>query len=121
MSAYHYIFIQPGHPVEKVVSDISAACGAHLAQGSGGGEYGASLGYAAVEYEQSHEYDDDFGIPFSTYESVITIRDFDRTLERQELLAVRIYQNLAALGTYSLALVFDLQRLLDSSVVRRQS
>lgn len=73
------------------------------------------VGSAAVDVNLAHEYDEDFGIPFPDYESVITVRDDDRDLERQEILATRIYHNLAAVGSYALALVFDLQHLLRAN------
>ncbi|MFI6085093.1 hypothetical protein ACIBBB_29690 [Streptomyces sp. NPDC051217] len=119
MSSYHCIFIQPGHPVAKVVEDISSACGARLVPCSGSIDYCASVSHAAIDFEQSHEYEDDLGIPFQSYESVITIRDFDRDMERQGLTAARIFRNLVVLGTYSLVLVFDLQRVLDSASARQ--
>lgn len=118
MSSYHCIFIQPGRPVDKVAGDVSVACGARLLPCVGDIDYTASVGHAVVDFERSHEYEDDFGIPFQSYESVITVRDVDRDLERQELTAAAIFRNLAALGTYSLALVFDLQRLVDSATPR---
>ncbi|GGK04980.1 hypothetical protein GCM10011583_40860 [Streptomyces camponoticapitis] len=119
MSAYHQIFARPGHLAYVLVDDISAACGARLAPVAGGADYSVSVGHAAVEYERFHEYEDDLGIPFQSYESVITIRDFDRDMERQGLTAARIFQNLAVLGTYSMVLVFDLQRVLDSATARQ--
>jgi hypothetical protein len=52
-------------------------------------------------------------MPFSEYPVIVTIRDFDGDLERQESLARDIYRRLCAYGGYSLLLVFDLSSLLE--------
>ncbi|MFD7403794.1 hypothetical protein ACFV7R_14225 [Streptomyces sp. NPDC059866] len=116
VSEYHYVFVLPGSPRERLVGDISVACGAALGPvDSEFVDYAANLGYAAVEVELSHEYEEDHGIPFDRYDSLLTVRDFDSDLDRQEATARRIFDNLSAVGRYELILVRDLQRLLASS------
>lgn len=78
-------------------------------------DYAGSLGRTAVEVEFTHEYEDDRGIPFEQYDSLLTVRDFDSDQERQEAVARRIFENLSTLGRYDLILVRDLQELLASS------
>ncbi|MEU6777184.1 hypothetical protein [Streptomyces sp. NPDC046759] len=73
------------------------------------------MGNAAVEVEFTHEYEEDHGMWFERYDSLFTVRDFDSNLERQEVTARRIFENLAALDRYELLLVRDLQEPLASS------
>ncbi|WP_065964932.1 hypothetical protein [Streptomyces sparsogenes] len=120
MSEYHYVFISPGRPRERLLSDISYACGVDLRSASSEFvDYSANLGYAAVEVELSHEYEEAYGIPFEAYDSLLAVRDFGSDLVRQENLARAIFRNLASLERYSLALVLDLQVLLDSAIPRQ--
>ncbi|MER6305586.1 hypothetical protein [Streptomyces sp. NPDC001657] len=116
MSKYHYIFIHPGYPVDPMIADISAACGVELRPAQDEFiDFSAPLDRAAVEVEVDHEYEEDHGIPFEKYDSMLTVRDFDRDIERQEVIAQQIFGNLAETGKYSLALVLDLQKLIDSA------
>ncbi|WLW52524.1 hypothetical protein [Streptomyces sp. YU58] len=78
-------------------------------------DYSANLGHAAVEVELTHEYEEDRGMPFEQYDSLLAVRDFDSDLKRQEATARRIFERLAALDRYDLMLVRDLQELLASS------
>lgn len=116
MSSYHDIFITPAEPVETLIRDVSAACGSDLQPREGEYvSYSASLGCAAVEVELEHDYEEDHGIAFDKYDAVITIRDFDRDKVREEALARDIFRKLAETKKYALALVFDLQMLIDSA------
>ncbi|WAZ23830.1 hypothetical protein STRCI_005200 [Streptomyces cinnabarinus] len=116
MSEYHYIFARPGFPRERLVQDISTACAVELRPTDDEFvDYAGNLGYAAVEVEFTHEYEGDRGMPFERYDSLVTIRDFDTNLERQEATARHIFENLATLGRYDLLLVRDLQESLASS------
>ncbi|MEU6093107.1 hypothetical protein ABZ865_41460 [Streptomyces sp. NPDC047085] len=116
MSEYHYIFIRPGFPRDRLIGDAAAACGAEMRPvDSEFVDYAANLGYAAVEVEFTHEYEEDHGMSFERYDSLLTVRDFDSNLERQEATARKIFDNLAALDRYELLLVRDLQELLASS------
>lgn len=116
MSEYHYIFIHPGRPEQRLISDISSACGVALRPvDSEFIDYSAHLGHAAVEVELSHEYEEDCGVPFEKYDSLLSVRDFASDVARQESLARTIFRNLASLERYSLVLVRDLQVLLDSA------
>ncbi|MGW6208162.1 hypothetical protein ACWF9B_31545 [Streptomyces sp. NPDC055089] len=120
MSTSHAIFINPRRPVEGLVSDIGSACGALLhATTPGFIDYSASLGHAAVELELSHDYEEDHGIRFEDYDSLITVRDFDSNIQRQEQTATEIFRRLAHLGKYSLVLVRDFQEMLDSAAPPR--
>ncbi|MFE9439449.1 hypothetical protein ACFYO2_10635 [Streptomyces sp. NPDC006602] len=78
-------------------------------------DYAANLGHAAVEVELTHEYEEDHGMPFERYDSLLTVRDLDSNPERQEATARQIFERLSALGRYDLILVRDLQELLASS------
>lgn len=116
MSAYHQIFARRQRPEERLVSDVAAAIGAPLAPvgGQAGGiAYAGQAGRAAVEIEMSHEFEDDRGIPFSTYPIVITVRDYDGDKKREETVARDLFGVLCGQG-YSLLLVLDLQKLLDA-------
>ena len=117
MSAYHQIFARRQRPPQQLVSDVAAAIGASLApvggQAGEGIAYAGQAGRAAVEIEMSHEFEDDRGIPFSRYPIVITVRDYDSDKGREETVAREIFGALCGHG-YSLLLVLDLQKLLDS-------
>ncbi|MEU5886418.1 hypothetical protein ABZ835_06215 [Streptomyces sp. NPDC047461] len=116
MSEYHYIFMRPGRPRERLVQDVSAACGVELRPVEA--EFvdrAGNLGHAAIEVEFAHEYEDDHGMPFEQYDSLLTVRDFEADMERQEATARRIFEQLSRLDHYDLLLVRDLQALLAVS------
>ncbi|MGP3968943.1 hypothetical protein [Streptomyces sp. 6N223] len=116
MSAYHEIFIHPGRPVERLISDISFACGVPLETVEGEHiTHAAGLGFAAVEVELSHEYEGVPGLPFESYDSLITVRDYGSDPDRQAAAARGIFESLASLRRYRLLLVLDLQQFIDSA------
>ncbi|MER7725116.1 hypothetical protein [Streptomyces sp. NPDC096323] len=120
MSITHTIFISPGQPVERLISDIGSACGSPLhVKTPGYIDYSVSLGHAAVEVELSHDYEEDHGIRFEDYDALITVRDFGSDVQRQEQIAADIFRNLTRLDTYRMVLVRDFQRLLDSATPSR--
>ncbi|MGQ4515732.1 hypothetical protein [Streptomyces sp. DW26H14] len=117
MSAYHYLFVRPRPRTDgELVGDISDACGEPLApvEGAGTIDYAATAGRTAVELELTHEYEEDFGIPFETFDSLVVIRDFDRDQARQERMAREIFAGLSNLNKYALVLVFDLQTEIEA-------
>ncbi len=116
MSAYHQVFLRPRtpHGADAVVPDIQACAGAQLeTEGSDYADYAGGIKDAAFVVKLSHEYDDDYDIPFSQYPVCVTIRQYDRNEARQEDLARGLFANLKRLGRYDLLLVFDLYKLLD--------
>ncbi|WP_046262903.1 hypothetical protein [Streptomyces sp. WM6386] len=116
MSEYHYVFVHPGQPQDQLISDLSWACGIQLQPTESEFiDYAANLGYAAVEVEFSHDYEEDQGMPFERYQSLFTVRDFDSNIPRQEGLARQIFARLASLGRYSLLLTLDLQQFIDAT------
>ncbi|WP_210585584.1 hypothetical protein [Streptomyces sp. GESEQ-35] len=115
MSEYHYVFIRPGFPRDRLLGDIAEACRGELEPVDEEFiDYAANLGHAAAEVELTHEYEEDHGMPFERYDSLLTVRDFDSDVKRQEAIARRIFDTLAATGRYDLMLVRDLQELLAS-------
>ncbi|MFF7448773.1 MULTISPECIES: hypothetical protein [unclassified Streptomyces] len=116
MSEHHYIFIRPGFPRERLVQDISAACGVELRPVEGEFvDYAGNLGQSAVEVEFTHEYEDDHGMLFERYDSLLVVRDFAADGERQEATARGIFERLSRFDRYDLLLVRDLQELLAES------
>ncbi|MGW0910472.1 hypothetical protein ACWD1Z_01815 [Streptomyces sp. NPDC002784] len=116
MSEYHHVFIHPGSPRPQLVHDIAAACDLDLKPTDAEFiDYSADLGHTAVELEFTHDYENDHGIPFERYDSLITVRDFDSDLQRQEETARRLFEQLTSLGRYDLMLVRDMQALLAQS------
>jgi hypothetical protein len=114
VSEYHYVFVNPGHPHDQLISDLSWACGVQPKPvKSEFIDYAANLAYAAVEVEFSHDYEEDQGMPFERYEALFTVRDFDSNTPRQEGLARQIFARLASLGKYSLLLTLDLQQFIE--------
>jgi hypothetical protein len=125
MSAYHEIFVrskQAGadlseHP-DALLSDLATVVGAPFAPISDDlNEYidfAAKIETAAIEVELTHDFEDDRDMPFSQYSIFFTIRDFGSDKKREEKTARSIFEKLCALGRYSLLLVYDGQRRLDS-------
>lgn len=111
MTAYHQIFV-PSGSVETLLSEIGEACGCVLGTAYGDPiDFAASLEHGAVDVELHHGLEPDHGIPFDEFENVVTIRDYDRDLTRQEYLARRLFEHLAH-SHERLLLVFDAQDLL---------
>ncbi|MEK8173737.1 hypothetical protein NKH77_46850 [Streptomyces sp. M19] len=122
MSRYHYVFIKPGQPAERLVSDISTACGTRLRPVDDEFiDYAANLGSSAVEVELTHEYEEAFGMPFEKYDALCSVRDFESDLTRQGNVARQIFANLASLNRYSLLLTLDLQVLIDTAEPQKES
>lgn len=116
MSRYHYVFVHPGHPHDRLISDISWACGVPLGPAEDEFiDYSANLGHAAIEVELSHEYEEDRGMAFGRYESLFTVRDFGSNLARQGALAHELCTRLASLERYSLLLTLDLQQFVEAT------
>ncbi|MEU6673444.1 hypothetical protein [Streptomyces sp. NPDC046925] len=117
MSEHHYVFVHPSSPHEQLVADLSWACGVQLRalDSNPDVDYSANLGYAAVELELKHEYEEDQGMLFERYNSVFAVRDFDSDIGRQEATARQIYERLASLRRYFLLLTLDVQEFLDAA------
>ncbi|MBK0373882.1 MULTISPECIES: hypothetical protein [unclassified Streptomyces] len=116
MSSHHSIFIHPGHPVDALVGDVALACGGRLRPTvNGPADYILDLGDATLELETEHEYEEDKGVPFERYEVVLTVRDSDGDMEREQVTARQIFHELAVLRRYWLVLVFDLQAVIDTA------
>ncbi|MGH3375822.1 MAG: hypothetical protein ACRDP6_13885 [Actinoallomurus sp.] len=119
MSSHHQIFVRQEDAEREFPVDVAAASGTVLNEVDDAVSeeiaYAGTTENTAVEIELSHDFEDDYGIPFSAYPMIVTIRDLDRDLERQESLARDVYGRLGALGGYSLLLVFDLSTLLERS------
>ena len=113
VSAHHQVFVRSRYPVDLLVADVGAAAGTPMVPVRDGQvAFAGNAGYAAVEVELSQGFEDDAELDFTAYPVVITIRDFDRDLARQEQLARAISTALAVQG-YELLVVFDLQRLIE--------
>ncbi|MFJ9425643.1 hypothetical protein [Streptomyces sp. NPDC101249] len=116
MSSHHSIFIHPGHPVDALVGDVALACGGRLRPAvNGPADYILGLSDATLELETEHEYEEDKGVPFERYEVVLTVRNSDGDMEREEVIARQIFHELAVLRRYWLILVFDLQAVIDTA------
>ncbi|KPC78583.1 MULTISPECIES: hypothetical protein [Streptomyces] len=116
MTSHHGIFMHPGHPVEALVADVALACGGRLRPTVNGPlDYIASLSNATLELEMQHEYEEDKGVPFERYQVLLTVRDSDGDMERERRTARQIYHDLTVLRRYWLALVFDLQAVIDTA------
>lgn len=117
MTAYYQIFVRTNRSVDQFVADVEAAAGVEMDEIDSGGpvRYGGKRPYAAVEIELSHEFEEDYGIPFDEYPYIVTIRDFDGNDSRAEEFAREVFANLSLAGGYSLLLVYNLSALLESS------
>lgn len=116
MSAYHQIFVRTARSASDLAADVAAVAAVQLTEDPGGPiRYAGKRPYAAVEIELSHEFEEDYGIPFDEYQQVITFRDFDGNEAREEEFAREVFGGLAATGKYSLLLVYNLSTLLERS------
>lgn len=117
MTAYHQIFVRTDRSVDQFVADVAAAAGVEMDETGSGGpvRYGGKRPNAAVEIELSHEFEEDYGIPFEEYPYIITLRDFDGNNSREEEFAREVFANLSSAGGYSLLLVYNLSTLLERS------
>ena len=116
MSTYHQIFVRTMRTESELAADVGVAADVQLTEDPDSPiRYAGKRPYAAVEIESSHDFLDDYGIPFEQYPIVITIRDFDRDMSRQEAFAREVFSQLADLGKYSLLLVYNLDTLLERS------
>ncbi|MFI9406432.1 hypothetical protein [Nocardia sp. NPDC052316] len=115
MSAYHEIFLRTAKPFDEVVEDVGEAFGVKLASEqlpNTAQLYRAATDSTVIEVEPSHAYEDDYGIEFSRFPILVTVRDLDSDKSREEAAARSLFQALANLGGYSGLLVFDLKRKL---------
>ncbi|QKW39755.1 hypothetical protein HUT06_41755 [Actinomadura sp. NAK00032] len=115
MSSYHEIFIRTNNSIERLVSDIATAADCRmckLAAKDNPIAYAGQTREVAVEVELHHDFEDDYGINFSQYPIVITLRSFESDKAHEEAVARDIFENMAAIGGYAMLLTFDLQRLI---------
>ena len=118
MSGYHQIFLAADKPEEQLISEIAAAAGCELTPVDSPQSdiaYAGEVDRTAVEIELSHEFEDDMGIQFSRYRTVVTVRSYDNDKEREESVARAIFENLRKSHDYPMALVFDLSLLLATN------
>lgn len=116
MSSYYQIFLRAPGEKERFIADIANAAGCDLKPGAAtNGDYDFAGGSdnAKVQVELSHEFDDDYGIPFSQYPVIVTVIDLERKADREEAYARSIFRKLAESGKYSMLLVHDLSDLID--------
>jgi hypothetical protein len=113
VSAHHQVFVRTRYPVDRLVADVGAAAGTRMVPVRDSEvAFAGSVGYAAVEVELSHNFEDDAELDFTAYPVLVTVRDFDRDQARQQQLALAIAAALAGEG-HELLVVFDLQRLIE--------
>ncbi|TDC60812.1 hypothetical protein E1200_29850 [Actinomadura sp. GC306] len=116
MSSYYQIFLRAPEVGERLLSDIAGAAGVELSSSStsgGGIDFAGGADTVKVQVELSHEFDDDYGIPFSQYPVVVTVIDLERSAAREEVLARDVFNKLAEAGIYSMLFVHDLSVLID--------
>lgn len=115
MSSYHQIFIDTNMDESTLVTAIQTITGARprTQQAPGGATLKAFiLNNTAVELETSHDYEDDLGIPFSKFRTVITVRDLNSNKTREESTARWLFDQLCNATAHGL-LVVDLQKVID--------
>ncbi|TYK43775.1 hypothetical protein [Actinomadura decatromicini] len=116
MSSYYQIFIRAPGAGEREVAAVAAAAGCPLeptGEGDDGVAFAGRVGSTKVQVELSHDFDDDYGIAFSSYPMVVTVIDLERDKAREEACVRSIFHRLAEGGEYSMVLVFDLSVPID--------
>ncbi|MEU5996082.1 hypothetical protein ABZ806_44520 [Spirillospora sp. NPDC047418] len=115
MSGYHEIFVRTSNSIEQLVADIATAANCKMRKFDTTDNpiaYAGRSREVAVEVELHHDFEDDFGMNFSQYPIVITLRSFDSDKAHEEVVAKDIFQKMSAIGDYAMLLAFDLQRLI---------
>lgn len=115
MSGYHEIFVRTSNSIEKLVADLATAAHCRMRKFDTKDNpiaYAGRTRDVAVEVELHHDFEDDFGMKFSQYLVVITLRSFDSDKAHEEAVAKEVFEKMAAIGNYALLLTFDLQRLI---------
>jgi hypothetical protein len=116
VSTYHQIFVRTARSEGELVADVARAAKVRMTKAEDDYnpiKYGGKRPYAAVEIELTHDFMEDYGIPFEQYPIVITFRDFDQDMNRQEAFAKEVFDKLSSSGDYSMMLVYDLSTLLE--------
>lgn len=113
MTAYHEIFVDTDEPVGTLLADLAEACGTQFAEVEGEAmDYVSHTETAFVDVEVHHQFDNDHSLLFEQYPLLVTVRDRDRDLQRQERSARTLFDALAAKGRYRLMLTYDLTQLI---------
>lgn len=123
MSSYHEIFIRTDNATEQFIADLATAANCEMERL--GPEYdpiayAGLVDNAAVEVELHHEFEDDFGMTFSQYPIVITLRSFASDKAHEKKVAKDIFEKMATIGDYAMILAFDLQRLIAEHPARNE-
>lgn len=114
MGTYHQIFVASEQPVEVLLADLAAVAGKELRPEDGDPfDYSVGVGRDAIEVELSHDLEGDV-LPYERYAITVTVRDYDRDMERQEQWARRVYDHLVSTRRYAAFLVFDYFELLTA-------
>ncbi|MDH6193454.1 hypothetical protein M2272_000075 [Mycobacterium frederiksbergense] len=112
MSAYHQIFIRTNKSEQDLIRDLGFAASTAINPVHRNEiAYGDRMPNGVIEVELHHDFDDDFGMKFSSYPTVVTVRELNADKTREEQLARTIFEKLRIIGGYELLLAFDLQRL----------
>ncbi|NKZ05592.1 hypothetical protein [Actinomadura latina] len=115
MSSYHEIFIRTSNSIDQLVTDIATAANCKMRKFDTKDNpiaYAGRTRDVAVEVELHHDFEDDFGMNFSQYPIVVTLRSFDSDKAHEETVAKDIFEKMAAIDDYAMILTFDLQRLI---------
>ena len=116
------LFVGTSEPTSAVISVLEHAFGIPFTHSKGEDPY-LPLGEVTVYIGGHHQDDDEIKGPDGTWEWLplhseypirVEIRDLDHNEERQLSTARRVYDVLKAAGRWRLALVDDMQQLLDT-------
>ena len=117
MSSYHQIFVQTGETEQQFLDDLRSLVDADLKEVDHPGsvvKFGGYYDDSIFEVEIGHELDDDFGMDFSNYQIIVTIRELHSNNSLEERTARNFCTKLHSRGGYKLLLVYDLQDLIAS-------
>lgn len=115
MSSYHEIFVRTNNSIEQLVADLATAASCQMRKFDTKDNpiaYAGRTRDVAVEVELHHDFEDDFGMAFSQYPVVVTLRSFDKDKTHEEMVAKDVFEKMAAIGNYAMLLTFDLQTLI---------
>ena len=115
MSSYHEIFVRTNNSIDQLVADLATAANCEMRKFDTSDNpiaYAGRTRDVAVEVELHHDFEDDFGMKFSQYPIVVTLRSFESNKEHEETVAKDIFAKMATIGGYEMILSFDLQTLI---------
>jgi hypothetical protein len=110
LSAYTEIFVASDDDMAAVAAVVGAVLGSDFTPTEG--DYWTAVHDHAAYDLEVNDFETDRDLNFDDFTWLIAVRDLDRDLERQQVLARQLFDKLATATSWPMMLTHDLQRLL---------